>query len=201
MKYYLVDYVPSGRNSRPALPDGTGFLLLAAPGFDPGWGVFAVDGEVPPSDQVRPVAAELRSSLQAAEQYPPAIALARDTLSNEFDGEPPTDEVFCIRYTACWKSTWPNRAWHRTCSPRRSAMSRAISREGNSTGYSDTCVARRPLLGSHQTISSTTIRYPTSICRQINLTHFCFRFRPPSNDCCSCRAIFGPLAPILLARS
>ena len=101
VKYYLVDYVKWGRNSRPALPDGTGFLLLAAPGCDPRWGVFAVDRELQPSDQVRPVPIELQRLLQAAEQYPPAMALARDALSIEFDGEQPTDELFCIRYAAC----------------------------------------------------------------------------------------------------
>jgi hypothetical protein len=101
MRYYLVDYVPSGRGSGPALPDRIGFLLLAAPGYDSQWGLFAVDTEVPRSEHVRAVSAEVDNAVQSAERYPPALALARNAVASQFDSQHPTDDEFCGRYVQC----------------------------------------------------------------------------------------------------
>jgi hypothetical protein len=101
MWYYLIDYVPAEHGSAPALPKGIGFLLLAAPAFDPEWGLFEVDRELVVSDQVRAVPRYTEDALLSAMRYPPAVALARDAMSNEFDGQQPTDAEFCARYAEC----------------------------------------------------------------------------------------------------
>ena len=101
MWYYLIDYVSAGRGSAPSLAPGVGFLLLAAPAFDPPWGLFQVDQELPLSEHIRLVPRETEAALRSAIRYPPAVALARDAMPNEFEDRQPTDAEFCSRYAAC----------------------------------------------------------------------------------------------------
>jgi hypothetical protein len=99
MWYYVVDYIPFGNGSTPALPAGTGFMLLAGPEADPTrWGIFKCDDEVPLSKHVRAVDDALRKIIWSAERYPPALALARDRCGTLFDGQVPALDEFCEVY-------------------------------------------------------------------------------------------------------
>jgi hypothetical protein len=98
MWYYLVDYGPTSHGAAPALPPGVGFLLMAGPGYNPPWGIFSCSTEVAPSEHVHPLPEDVLRTIWAAEHYPPALALARDTITGEFEGRLPTREVFAARY-------------------------------------------------------------------------------------------------------
>ena len=101
MWYYLVDYVADGNEYAPAIPRGVGFNLIAAPAHDARWGLFCVWAEVPLSHQVRVVPPSTALAVISAERYPPAFALARNIVAEEFDGQVVTDEMFCARYAEC----------------------------------------------------------------------------------------------------
>lgn len=94
----LVDYLPFHTGWAPALPDGTGFMLLAAPGIDPmPWGLFLCDEEVAPSAKVRSVTETVSTAVERGTAYPPALALARDEMTATFSTVP-TDQEFCQHY-------------------------------------------------------------------------------------------------------
>jgi len=99
MWYYVVDYIRFGNGWTPALPEGTGFMLLANPADDPTpWGIFKCDDDVPLSEQVRAVDDALGEIIRSAERYPPALALARDHCITLFDGRVCAREEFCEAY-------------------------------------------------------------------------------------------------------
>lgn len=83
----------------PPIPRGVGFLLLAGPGFDPPWGIFAVEAELAESSHVEPISDELEHLLRSAERFPPALAIVRDLVAAEFDDQLPTYEQFSSRYS------------------------------------------------------------------------------------------------------
>jgi hypothetical protein len=76
---------------------GTGYLLMASP-LDPKWGVFRCGREVPLSKHITAIPDDLRSALWSAEQYPPALALARDAISGEFSERQLDRNRFFERY-------------------------------------------------------------------------------------------------------
>ncbi len=100
MWYYIADYQTTKHGLAPALPPKVGFVLMAAPGDAPPWGVFGCNVEVPPSAKVRQIPEELSLALANAEQYPPALALARHDLDREFEDRPHSEVEFCRRYAS-----------------------------------------------------------------------------------------------------
>jgi hypothetical protein len=98
--YYIADYVPmpSGPGFTPALPDGTGFVLLAGPSDGPKWGIFACDNEVDLLERAAPVPTDLEEILESGRRYPPALALARDDATQFVDGPGMSRADFVARY-------------------------------------------------------------------------------------------------------
>jgi hypothetical protein len=90
--------MPDGPGFTPALPDDTGFVLLAGPSDAPKWGIFACDNEVDPSEQAAPVPAEIEDILESGRRYPPALALARDDASAFVGGAGMSRADFAARY-------------------------------------------------------------------------------------------------------
>lgn len=78
----------------PALPKGTGFILVAAPAYDPDWGLFQCDQEVPAGGPVDILPDVVEELLRSAEGYPPTLAIARDEVAARFDGEVVTRQAF-----------------------------------------------------------------------------------------------------------
>ena len=78
--YYFVDWKRIDEGFVPALPEEMGFLLLAEPSEHETYGIFSVD--VPTDEflpfQINAVSEDLADLIKSAEQYPPALALARD---------------------------------------------------------------------------------------------------------------------------
>ena len=96
MSYYIVSYTFEN-GTAPAIPDCIGYMLLAQPGQGRS-GIFQCSGEVPPSSDVRQIDEQLRELIWSAERYPPALALARDQISEAFADREPTDVEFCDVY-------------------------------------------------------------------------------------------------------
>lgn len=99
-RYCIADYVPmsDGVGFTPALPEGTGFVLLAGPDDGPKWGIFACGNEVDFSERVQAVSADIEAVLESGRRYPPALALARDEASMFPDGAKIGRVEFASRY-------------------------------------------------------------------------------------------------------
>jgi hypothetical protein len=78
--FYFVDWKQTDSGTAPALPEGMSFALIAEPGGAETYGLFdiAVTGEAASALAIQAVSGDLELLLNSAEQYPPAIALARD---------------------------------------------------------------------------------------------------------------------------
>ena len=98
MPHYFIGYQKDGNGWAPPIPHGIGFLLLAGPGVDPPWGLFTVEADLPASAHVRTISDELEHLIRSAERFPPALAIARDLVTAEFDSASPTHEEFSARY-------------------------------------------------------------------------------------------------------
>jgi hypothetical protein len=98
--YYIADDVPmpDGPGFTPALPDGTGFVLLAGPSDGPKWGIFACDNEVGSLERTGRVPTEVEEILESGRRYPPALALARDDATEFVDGPRMSRADFAARY-------------------------------------------------------------------------------------------------------
>jgi len=46
-QYVVTSYEKRNGDHVPSLPEGTGFILIAAPDYDPEWGLFRCDQDVP----------------------------------------------------------------------------------------------------------------------------------------------------------
>lgn len=90
--YYFIEWNHSETGYSPDLPEGTGFLLIAEPGDTGTFGLFQVENLTEtdiPHYRMEPVSQEMILLLQSAEQYPPALALAREKMRS-VTGETPT---------------------------------------------------------------------------------------------------------------
>jgi hypothetical protein len=98
--YSIAEYVrmPGGPGFTPALPDGTGFVLLTGPSDGPKWGIFACDNEVDVLERAERVPTKIAKVLESGRRYPPALALARDDASQFVDGPGMGRADFVARY-------------------------------------------------------------------------------------------------------
>jgi hypothetical protein len=78
--YCLVDWEQTPDGKQPALPEDTGFLLLAEPFPQTDYGLFKVDvtQDQATSLHIEPVPGYVACLLDSAKCYPPALALARN---------------------------------------------------------------------------------------------------------------------------
>ncbi|MFZ5832451.1 MAG: hypothetical protein ACOY3P_20380 [Planctomycetota bacterium] len=99
MNYYCVDSKRGPDGAAPALPDGTGFLVLAEVGKQNSpWAVVQCSRRVPQSHVVRALPGNVRDAIESAQQYPPAFALARNDLEGRSKSELSTPEAFMNAY-------------------------------------------------------------------------------------------------------
>lgn len=103
MRYYLVDYVrEKGNGFSPILPRGTGFLLLADPGFKclnrKRWGLFRCWRDVKPRPGILVVSERLHTLLDSGERYPPAIARAYSWINRHCEGKKVSRTEFLSQY-------------------------------------------------------------------------------------------------------
>jgi hypothetical protein len=98
MWYYIVDYQKTDKGWAPVLPDDTGFLLLASPGNSPPWGFFECDREIPMGPGVHLIPDTVITMINSAKRYPPALALARQAVFDEFEGIETSPESFATWY-------------------------------------------------------------------------------------------------------
>ena len=84
-----------GHGWEPGFPEGVGFLLLAdcRPAK---WGLYEFYRNEDAEDwqPESPVSGELEVLLESSKKFPPALALARDRVSDKFSGREPTQEEF-----------------------------------------------------------------------------------------------------------
>jgi hypothetical protein len=88
---YALLYWKFGKNGhRPDLPSGVSFLLLADPGRGAEFGLFDVklqnEQSLPSDAQI--VSAELKELIDCSKRYAPALALARDDVSEKGHSTP-----------------------------------------------------------------------------------------------------------------
>ena len=78
--YYFVDWKQTDNGYVPALPEGTSYCLVAAPAAAHTYGIFdaRVDEDEYPDLKQQRVSQDLSDLLMAAEQYAPALAVARE---------------------------------------------------------------------------------------------------------------------------
>jgi len=78
--YYFVDWKQTGEGYVPALPEGTSYCLVAEPAAAHTYGIFdaRVDEDEYPALKQQRVSQGLSDLLMAAEQYAPALAVARE---------------------------------------------------------------------------------------------------------------------------
>ena len=87
--YLFADWkqTETGRRS-PDIPEGSGFSLLAMPGDNAAFGLFRtkyLSAEALSGHKAEPVSDELDELLQSAEDYPPALAIARAWMTKAKD--------------------------------------------------------------------------------------------------------------------
>lgn len=83
----------------PVFPEEASFLLLAEPGRSTRFALYRCDQFLPEGEGYGRVPEELEKLLMAAEEYPPALALARDELKRRPLPEDVTQEVFVGIYS------------------------------------------------------------------------------------------------------
>ncbi len=86
MRYCTMELQKGPDGWAPNFPDGVGFLLLGDPGGESTWGLYAytvndAHREWHPDDPIGP---ELAALIESARRYAPALALARDKITDLF---------------------------------------------------------------------------------------------------------------------
>ncbi len=90
MPYYFANFLyHPEKGFFPAFPEEEGFLLLAEPSRSARWALYQCGELLPDGEGYTQVPEEFEKLLMAAEEYPPALALARD----EFKRHPLPEDV------------------------------------------------------------------------------------------------------------